>query len=436
MAETIGDDQTRVELFAARHLRRNFTALTADMGLFGAAWAFASVSTILPAFAQGLGASNLIIGAIPSAMTLGYMLPPLFAANYTERLARKLPFVLTYTSWERFPFLVLAAAAFWLAPRSPSLTLALVLVCLLVAAGSGGFLTPAWMDFIGTTIPARWRGRLMASGSVVGSGLGLAGAVLAGYYLRRFPFPTSYAVCFLTGFVLVMLSWGALALAKEPEGQSGRPHVGMLTYMRGLPGILRRDSAFAWFLGARAIAAFGGMANAFFTVYALRRLGAAEGMVASYTLVLLGSQTLANLFLGSLADRLGHKPVLALGFGAAALANVVALMATTPAHLYAVFACMALSFSAHNVSNLNIVVEFAPPEARPTYIGLASTMIAPLSVGAPLIGGSIADSAGYPAVFALSMVAAALGAVVLLARVRDPRERAVVESANTAAGEG
>ena len=99
-------------------MRRNAVALGIDFGLFLVGLSFASQSTILPAFVAHLGASNLIIGAIPALMTLGWNLPSLFAAGYTESLAQKLPFVLRYTIWERLPFLVLAAVhSSWRAPR-------------------------------------------------------------------------------------------------------------------------------------------------------------------------------------------------------------------------------------------------------------------------------------------------------------------------------
>jgi hypothetical protein len=84
--------------------------------------AFMSSATVLPAFAESLGASTVLIGAIPAVMTVGWFLPPLFAAAHTERLPRKLPFVLRWTGWERVPFLVLTLVAFFLAGRAPRLS--------------------------------------------------------------------------------------------------------------------------------------------------------------------------------------------------------------------------------------------------------------------------------------------------------------------------
>ena len=99
-----------------RHLRRNVLALGADFALYTVGLAFASQSTLLPAFAASLGAPNIVIGAIPAVTTLGWLLPSLFVAGHTETLGRKLPFVLRYTVWERAPYLALALTAFVVAP--------------------------------------------------------------------------------------------------------------------------------------------------------------------------------------------------------------------------------------------------------------------------------------------------------------------------------
>src|SRR5438874_8218437 len=108
-------------------LRWNVLALGADYGLFMVGLAFVSSATVLPAFAAFLGASTVVIGAIPAVMTVGWFLPPLFAAAHTERLERKLPFILRWTVWERVPFLVLTFVAFFLADRAPQLSIALLL---------------------------------------------------------------------------------------------------------------------------------------------------------------------------------------------------------------------------------------------------------------------------------------------------------------------
>jgi len=53
-----------------------------------------------------------------------------------------------------------------------------------------------------------------------------------------------------------------------------------------------------------------------------------------------------------------------------------------------------------NVSMLNVLLEFAPvPAEQPTYIGLGTTLMAPIAFGGPLAAGLLADALGYAAVF-------------------------------------
>ena len=63
-------------------VRHNLVALGVDHAVFMLGLSFASQATILPAFAAHLGAPNVVIGAIPAVMTLGWFLPSLFAAGH------------------------------------------------------------------------------------------------------------------------------------------------------------------------------------------------------------------------------------------------------------------------------------------------------------------------------------------------------------------
>jgi MFS family permease len=51
--------------------------------------------------------------------------------------------------------------------------------------------------------------------------------------------------------------------------------------------------------------------------------------------------------------------------------------------------------------------------------------MAPVAFAAPLVGGLLADAAGFRAMFAVALVFAAVGLVVLATLVRDPRHVAL-----------
>ena len=275
-------------------LRRNVLALGADYALFMVGLAFASQATILPAFAASLGAPNVVIGAIPAVMTLGWALPSLFAAGHTAALPRKLPFVVRWTVLERLPFPGLALLAFLVADRAPALTLALMLALLLAITGVGGALMPAWMDIVGRAIPTRMRGRFFALASLAAGMLGFGASLLAARALTAWPGAPGFGICFLGATVAMALSFLALLFVREPPGGTAAPAVPLRDHLRRVPSLLRRDPNLAWYLVARGLAVVGTMAAGFFTVHALRAWEAPAGQVGLFTALLLAGQVLGT----------------------------------------------------------------------------------------------------------------------------------------------
>jgi MFS family permease len=401
----------------------NFVALGLDYGAFLVGMSFASQATILPAFAAHLGAPNVVIGAIPAVMMLGWFLPSLFTARHTETLLRKLPFILRYTVWERVPLPALAAVAFFVAEPAPGLALATLLLLLLLMSGVGGALMPAWMDVVGRAIPTTVRGRFFGLANLLASAGGLAGSLGTAYWLATLPAPESYGVCFLAGSVFLFLSYLALRVVREPEGVS-RDAVPLVAYLRGMPGLLRADRNLAWFLAARGVGTVATLASGFYTVHALRAYEAAEWRVGVFTTLYLGGQAAGNLALGWLADRAGHRIVLALGMGALAAANVAALVAPSVEAFGAVFALAGVHHATIHVSARTILLEFArDARAWPTYVGLFNTALAPFTVVPPLVAGVAADRWGFEPVFVAGAVLGIAALGLLLARVREPRRR-------------
>jgi MFS family permease len=128
--------------------------------------------------------------------------------------------------------------------------------------------------------------------------------------------------------------------------------------------------------------------------------------------------------LGVVADRVGHLVSLNIGLGALLLANLAALTAPTLEAFLVVFLLQGVQAAAISVSGLNVLLEFAPsPAARPTYVGLGTTLVTPVAFGAPLIAGIMADALGFRAVFATAAVGTMVALALLMARVQEPRHR-------------
>ena len=421
-ASRVSDRTVSADDQARPFLRHNLVALGLDFGLFLVGLSFAGQTTILPAFAAHLGAPNVLIGAIPAIMTIGWYLPPLFVAGYTESLSRKLPFILRYTVWERAPYLALAATAFALAEGAPRLALAVVLAMLLLIAGTGGVLMPAWMDVVGRAIPTRLRGRFFAVAGMAASVAGFGAGLVTAWLLSAVPAPRSFGICFLLAALLLALSYVALACVREPAGPAGAPRSPLRHQLRRVPALVRGDRNLAWYLVARVVASVGTAATGFYTVYALGVLGAPAWQAGVFTTSIVVGKLAGDAVLGWVADHAGHRAVLIAGMAATLTANVVALTAGSPDALLVSFALVGVQFSAQNVSGLNVLLEFAPSVAeRPTYLGLGLTAMAPVAFAAPLLAGLAADAWGFRTVFAITGAFGLAALLLLIGRVRDPR---------------
>ncbi len=407
-----------------RHYRRNFIVNILDFSFYSLGMSFASFMTILPLYLSHLTSSAILIGLIPAFANTGWALPQLFTANYVERLPRKKPYILAVSINERFAFLLLGLSILLWPQASVETSLISFFVLVAMYSFSGGFIGAAWQDYIAKLIPLRRRGIFFGIANSLSGILGTLGAYASRLILERYPFPNNFAICFLTAFAAMSLSWVFFALAKEPARSSTKPHISQGDYWRRLPGILRQDRNFVLYLLSRAVILVGGTGGGFITVYAVSRFQAPDQTVGWFTAAILAGQAISNPLLGHLGDRRGHKLIIELSTLIWALAMAVALAANSIAWFFLAFALTGCASSGW-LSSMSITFEFCAPEDRPTYIGLTNTLLWPILTLTPLLGGWLAGGVGYRGLFATSLVASVAGWALLHRAVREPRHVAL-----------
>ena len=404
-----------------KHLRYNFAVNVMDGAFFGFALGFASFVTVLPLFVSTMTDSAILIGLIPAIHSVGWQLPQLFTARQVTRLSRYKPTVVLMTIHERLPFLGLAAVAWFLPALGREVVLLLTFGLLTWQGLGGGFTATAWQSMIGKIIPAKRRGIFFGSQAAAANLLASGSAVLAGILLERLDSPLDWAVCFLLASVSMAVSWVFLAKTREPD----RPPVGANENRSGfwsdVGAILQRDVNFRWFLAARVLSQMATVAFGFYTIYAVRHHGMSEGIAGLVTGVFAATQTVANPIMGWGGDRWSHRAVMEVGALAAAASASLAWLAPDMTWFYLVFILAGVANVAFFTIGTTLILEFGTEAERPAYIGLANTLVAPSTILAPLAGGWLADSAGYPAAFLASAVSGLLTALILHVMVQDPR---------------
>lgn len=409
-----------VEQFTRKHLRHNVIVNLTDAGFFGVALGFASFGTILPLFVDTMTDSATLIGLVPAIHAAGWLLPQLFTASHTSRLRRYKRTVLLNTIHERLPFVGFAIIALLLPKIGPQAGLVATFLLLTWQGLGGGFTANAWTSMISKIMPSDYRGTFFGTQAAIANLFISLSAVGAGYLLDWYATPLNFVYCFLLAALFFTISWLALALTREPTDYDKVIEEKPSPFWQGAAKILRSNPNFRWFLAARFLSQFATMGFSFYIIYALRRFNAEAVVLGYLTAALTISQTAANVGMGWLGDRFGHRAMLILGAAAAMLSSLLAWFAPSLAWFFPVFILAALANVSIWTNGLTMSTTFSSETERPFYIGLAQTLTAPATILAPLIGGWMADTQGFELTFGISALLSLVMWLILWLIVKDP----------------
>lgn len=408
---------------AEANYRWNFTVNLLDGAWFWFGLSFISSTTILPLFVSKVSTNPFWLALLAMLSQAAWYLPQLFAADATERLDRKKPVVVNLGLFtERLPVWLLPVAAL-MAPTYPTTALVIFFVAYAWHGLGAGAIAPAWSDMLARCFPVNRRGRMFGLTNFIGTGLGILGAGFSSWLLANYAFPTNFTVSFALAAAAISISWVFIAMTREPVRRLPRQHRTVAHTPRSkIMGIVRTDHNFRQFLFSRLLANLGRMGTGFLTVAAITRWGVPDSTVGIFTAVLLLGQTGGNLLAGLVADRHGHKLTLEIGQAVTVLAFALAWLAPTPTWFYVMFFFTGMGQGISIVSSILGVMEYSPPELRPTYVGLGNTVSGVGSVIAPLLGGLLA-SVSYGWLFAASMLVSCVAWAILSFGVLEPRNQ-------------
>ena len=412
---------TTMEKYVRQNLKYNIAVGLWDGSLFGVALGFASFGTILPLFVASMTTSAVLIGLVPAIHSVGWQLPQLFTASHVSRLRKYKPHVLMMTIHERVPFLGFAIVALLLPVIGHQVGLFLTFILLIWQGLGGGFTANAWTSMISKIMLPETRGTFFGLQSGVANLFISGSAIAAGYILNSFDYSINFAVCFLLAAFFFALSWVALAQTRELEDNEKVIPEEKTHFWDDSKKIMRKDINFDWFLSARFLSQFATMGFAFYIIYALREFNMDALTAGFLTATLTISQTVANIGMGRIGDRTGHRAMLIFGAFAALFSALLAWNATSIYWFYPIFILTGIANVSIWTIGMAMTVDFGVEVERPLYIGLSQTLIAPATILAPLLGGWIVDTAGFLPTFIISMILSIIVICVLVFLVKDPR---------------
>lgn len=407
--------------------RHNFLFMVLDGAFFWFSFSFLSPVIILPLYVSHFTTNAIVISLIAAISSAGYLVPQLFAANWTARFPVKkvLPVNIGFFS-ERLPTMLMAPAAWFLSKTHPVLAVSVFLLLFTWSIAGAGMVAVGYADMMAKVLPVKQRGLFFGLSSFLGTIAGVLGAGFAAWLLGRYPFPMGYVIAFALSGFFSMCSWVCLAQVREPAVPSTAEPVSQLEYFKSLPEIIRTDRNFANYLISQMVISLGGMASGFVVIYAVTRWTIPDQLATTFLVALQAVQAIAVLGFGLLADRRGYKLVIEISAFLAFLSIILAAIAPSPGWFYLIYSLRGASAGGFMAGGMMIALEFGPPEIRPTYIGLNNTLPGIINAIGPLLGGWMAGWLSYPSLFLITGGIGAVGFILMHWTVREPRDVFVV----------
>jgi MFS family permease len=402
---------------------KRFWRFAASGVFFQGGVASVEANTIVSALVQGLTGSPLAVGISAAITRYGWLFPQIIVAYLAQRRQRRMPYY-KFGAFGRAACLAAIALLLLAGAELPSAAVVATFFVLWTLYGFiSGIVGVPYNDIVARSIPSSRRSRLLALRFFGGGILALIVAAVAHELLRRYSFFPGYAAILSIGAATLGIS--ALFFASAKEDPAVLPaHVprSFGSFLgRGLT-VLREDRQFRTFLYVQWLAGAVSMALPFYIL----QVAPGEREVP-FVGILLGAQTvgalLSNTLWGWWGDRRGKLSLLRLVSALNAIGPMAILLwmalgsVNSPWSLpwfAALFFVLGAVGNGRAIAYIGYLMEISPQDSRPAYSGYFNALVAPAALF-PVLGAGIAVVFGFAAVFALSLVAAVLQSVTLLA---------------------
>jgi len=410
------DYQQRVK----NDLPRNF-AIHLVHGLLGqTGFRLVNTPTFVPAYILLLsGGSDFAVGLALSLAALGAAITPLFGASLIGHRDQVLPVGFWTGGSMRVAVLGFALAGLLFSGEA---ALYAAIACLGLFGLFAGMQGVVFQVLLAKVVPVTNRGKLMGLRNFLAGITTAIVAWLGGVYLVGNP-PTAagYGWVFVVAFCLTTAGLLMLTLVREPRPPTVADRQTMWQHLTQLPGFLRGEPAFAWYVAARAMATMGRMALPFYILYAGQTIGLSGTTLATLTVAFTIAATVSNLFWGTLADRRGFRLCMLLTIALWLGATLAIMWSASYWAVVAVFVALGASQEGFRMASMSLAMEFGQREQMALRVAIANTATEIAGSIAPLLGGIIAMALGYPAVFIGAAGFLVMGAALLLLQVQEPR---------------
>jgi MFS family permease len=395
-----------------RQVRRTMRWAVAE-GSLAQAFLNATTGSVLVGFMLHLGATPTELALVAAVPHLSQLASPV-AAFLAAALGRRKWLTLAMGLGSRLTWL--AAAAVPMVPLPDGARPWAIVVVALVASLFLAAQNTLWTAWMGDVVPERERGRVFGLRTGVMGVVGTAVNLAVGAFLDAVAAPVSFQVALVVAVAIGLLGVAVYALQVDPPTPVERVR------WRELWTVPLRDVAFRRYMRFTLYWNFVVMLSGpFVTPFFLDELGMTFTQVAFASSLTALTALVTTPLWGRVADRIGHRPVLALGTVLVGLLLpggwVLAGLTGQLGWIWATAVADAVGWGPVRLAAFNLALAAAPPTNRVVFVAmyalgtgvagfLGGVASGPLLLGLTRLEGTLvaAPWSGYSALFAIAGV--------------------------------
>lgn len=383
-----------------------FLALTVSM---------LELNTVFPALVTTLTESKIVFGALYSVMLGVPLIFNVVFGHYLRNKEYKKKYLLLGIYLRSFSFLGMAFFTYFFGLSNPLVTLTSFFFFVFLFSISAGFAGLSYSDIIAKSLDGDKRVKLYSIKQMFGSVSAFAGGLLiVKIFNLGFDYPLNYTISLVIGSIGLVLASLGFILLPEPKSVVMRNTEPLITFIKKIPSILKKDNSFKLFIIVENLAGFSIMILPFYMLYAKEIFKIDDSYIGTYLIWLTVGTIFSNIVWGFLATKFNAKQIVRFCIILGGLNPLIAIyLGTTNADAFSIiFFILGFMISGRKIGFEPYLLDIIPTNERVEYLGIRGSLNI-LIVILPLIGAVIINLFGFNTTFIVVSVMMGLAAILL-----------------------
>ena len=400
--------------------RHNLVLNCAHEFFWGMGLSFHTLYAIIPLFLKQLGAPQGICLSVAGLWSILVAFPQLFTAIIGRNIKNIKRTVIGVHIFAMPPIFFAGFIFAFFAPSGPY-SWVLYYICFILYGIGIGIIIPIWTEFLNHTFSINKRGKYLGISFAWNSIGGFFGGFAVRLVLNsNIPFPQNFGWGFLIFFTCILIGTILFKWYHIKLDRNNHKNRSINDFLSETKSIIKTNFNFRNYLISRMFLTANYPAISLYAVYTQNKFDFDISEAGVFVIINVIASGAGSLLSGWIGDLYGHKNSILLSFISYLMALLVALLANNMFHVYIIFLFLGLGLGAFMPSAMNLIYKFADGGDNKIYMALTDTILAPFTLLAITIVGSISEFINMEIILMGIGVFLLIGIFIMIFFVDDP----------------